>query len=504
MSPEQARGDRVDHRTDIYSLGIILYEMLAGRVPFDGDSAMAVIYQHIHEPPPPIQDIPPQIGAVIDRALAKNPDERYQSANQMAADFYEAIGVHAEAATIPPTLQSLTPEPAMPSKRQTPIWIGAGIFVCACVSLILAGVVGLSAFNLLPAREVPQANPTITEVINTLAAEETSENIIPNTSASPLGVLRFQNSLATMDQLSINAELDPPPENSHYEVWMIDDDTEHSRSLGVFEQSTGDQFSLTFIEPEGQNLLAITNRMEITLEPSPDDSPNSSRDVQYSGSLPPESLEHIRHLLVGFQTTPGQIPIAVGLVENVTLIKNAADDMLEAFNEGDNSGMRSNAETIVNLIVGSENSDFYNDWDADGSINDPGDGFGLLINGGQAGYLDSTFNHANYAAEAPGATDEIQLHASHVAICVQNLETWAPALRDLTLNIARAPENQDVEADLREAVTLANQMLDGIDMDGSESVDPIPGEGGAMTAFIHAGYMSDMPIFPGEDQDSLR
>jgi hypothetical protein len=87
---------------------------------------------------------------------------------------------------------------------------------------------------------------------------------------------------------------------------------------------------------------------------------------------------------------------------------------------------------------------------------------------------------------------------------VQNLETWAPALRDLTLNIARAPENQDVEADLREAVTLANQMLDGIDMDGSESVDPIPGEGGAMTAFLHAGYMSDMPIFPGEDQDSLR
>jgi hypothetical protein len=476
--------------------------MLAGRVPFDGDSAMAVIYQQIHEPPPPIQDLPPQIQAVIDRALAKNPDERYQSANQMAADFYEAIGVHAEAVTIPPTLQSQTPEPATPPKRQTPIWIGAGIFICACVSLILAGVVGLSALNLLPTREVPQANPTITEVINTPAAEETSENIIPNTSASPVGVLRFQNSLATLDQLTINATLDPLPENMQYEVWMIDDGSEQSLSLGGFEQSTGDQFSLTFIEPEGQNLLAITNRMEITLEPSPDDSPNSSRDVQYSGALPPESLEHIRHLLVGFQATPGQIPIAVGLVDNVTLIKDAADAMLVAFNEGDDPGLRSNAENIVNLIVGSENSDFYNDWDEDGSVNDPGDGFGLLINGGQAGYLDSTFNHANFAAEAPGATDEIQLHASHVAICVQNLETWAPALRDLALNIALSSESQDIEADLREAVTLANQMLDGIDMDGSESIDPTPGEGGAITAFIHAGYMSDIPIFPGEDQGS--
>ncbi len=305
-----------------------------------------------------------------------------------------------------------------------------------------------------------------------------------------------------MDQLTLNATLAIPPENTHYEVWMVDDDNEQSRSLGVFEQSTEDQFSLTFIEPEGQNLLASFNRMEITLEPSPDDSPNSSREVQYTGSLPPASLEHIRHLLVGFQGTPGQIPIAVGLVDNVTLIKSTADAMLEAFNDGDNAGMRSNAETIVNLIVGNENPDFYNDWDADGSINDPGDGFGLLINGSQAGYLDSTFNHANFAAEAPGATAGIQLHASHVVICVKNLETWAPALRDLALNIARASESQDVEADLLEAIALTNQMLDGIDIDGSESVDPIPGEGGAITAFIHAGYMSDMPIFPGEGQVS--
>jgi serine/threonine protein kinase len=335
--------------------------MLARRVPFEGDSAMAVIYQHIHEPPPPIEELPPQIQTVIDRALAKNPDERYQSAKQMAADFYEAIGVHAEAATIPPTHQTQTPEPATPSKKQTPIWIGAAIFACVCVGALVLGIVGASAFDLFPAREVPLATPISTTEMQPAPTEQASDGPIPETSSSLVGVLRFQSGIATMDQITVNAALAPLPENTHYEVWMIDDVNEQSQSLGILEQNTGDQFSLTYVEPQGQNLIALYNRMEITLEPSPDDSPNSSRDVQYSASLPPESLAHIRHLLSGFQATPGQIPITVGLVDNVTLIKDAAEAMLEAYNTGDRISVRSNAETIVNLIVGNENLEFYND-----------------------------------------------------------------------------------------------------------------------------------------------
>ena len=499
MSPEQARGDRVDHRTDIYSLGIILYEMLAGRVPFEGDSAMAVIYQHIHEPPPPIEDVPPQIQAVIDQALAKNPDERYQTAKQMSADFNEAIGIQAEAETIPPP-QNRTPVPATPLQKRTPLWIGAAIFVCVCASVLLLGAVGISAFNLLPTREVAQANPTSTEETTPPSTEEANGGIFPNTGSSPVGVLRLQSSVATMDQITINATLAPLPENMQYEAWMIDDAHEQSRSLGILKQSAENQFSLTFIEPQSKNLIALFNRMEITLEPSPDDSPNSSRNVVYSGSLPAGSLEHIRHLMVGTEETPGQGAVVVGLVNNVTLIKQAADAMLKAFNAGDGTGMRSNAETIVNLIVGKEDLNFYSDWDADGSISDPGDGYGLLINGGQSGYLDGMIHHASYAAGATGATNEIKMHASHVEICTQNLETWAPELRDLAVNIARTPENQDMEADLRKAVALANQMLDGIDIDGNETVDPIPGEGGALTALTHVGYMSDMPIYAGEGQ----
>lgn len=499
MSPEQARGDKVDHRTDVYSLGIILYEMLAGRVPFEGDSAMAVIYQHIHEPPPPIPGLPPQLQSVIDRALAKNPDERYQHAGQMAADFNVGIGMHAEAQTVPPH-PNRNSEPAPAIARRTPIWIGAAIFTCACVGVLLLGGMGVSVFKFLPSLGIAHANPTPTLEAIAPPTEEAVNEVVSPTGLSSLGVLRFQNSIATMDMITISAKLASLPENTHYEAWVIDDAHEQSRSIGVLRQGEGENFRLTFIEPQGQNLLALYNRMEITLEPEPDSNPNSSRDVLYSSSLPKGPLGHIRHLMFSTEETPGQGAIAVGLVDTVTRIKQRADDMLEAYEANNPSEVRSNAEAVVNLIVGKEDLQFYNDWDGNGAINDPGDGYGLLLNGDQGGYLDGMIHHSSYAAESPGATEEIKMHAMHVEICVQNLETWTPELRDLALNIVRVPESQDVGTDLRRAVALANQMLNGIDIDGNESVDPVPGEGGAITAFEHAGYMADMPILEGENR----
>jgi serine/threonine-protein kinase len=87
MSPEQARGERVEKYTDIYSLGIILYEMLAGKVPFEADTTFGMLMRHINEAPPPIKGVSQDIQAVLDRALAKEPGLRYQTAGQMANEF---------------------------------------------------------------------------------------------------------------------------------------------------------------------------------------------------------------------------------------------------------------------------------------------------------------------------------------------------------------------------------------------------------------------------------
>ncbi len=95
LSPEQARGERVDARSDLYSTGCLLYELLTGRPPFTGDSPVAIAYQHVRENPiPPSQvdpEIPPWADAIVLKAMAKDPADRYQSAAEMRTDIQRAL-----------------------------------------------------------------------------------------------------------------------------------------------------------------------------------------------------------------------------------------------------------------------------------------------------------------------------------------------------------------------------------------------------------------------------
>src|SRR6201994_2876946 len=124
LSPEQARGEGVDARSDLSSTGCLMYELLTGRPPFTGDSPVAIAYQHVRENPiPPSQidpSLPPWADSIVLKAMAKSPGDRYQSAAEMNADIRRApSGMQVAAAMQPPTRLDYYPQRTQQMGPQT-------------------------------------------------------------------------------------------------------------------------------------------------------------------------------------------------------------------------------------------------------------------------------------------------------------------------------------------------------------------------------------------------
>ena len=170
LSPEQAQGHPIDHRSDLYSLGIVLYEMLAGRPPFSGDSPVAIAYRHLSEDPVPPSThnsaVSPALDATVLRAMAKDPDARYDSADELRAALLAAArGAGAADATVvaapvgaaagagstqmmPPVTEAVTAAPPVPAyapppaddvdRRRRRVAIGLSALVLLAIVAVLA------------------------------------------------------------------------------------------------------------------------------------------------------------------------------------------------------------------------------------------------------------------------------------------------------------------------------------------------------------------------------
>jgi len=162
MSPEQARGEPLDRRSDIYSLGTVLYELLAGRLPFTAENLLELVHEVVHEEPPPLRRFNPAVSPALEqavlRSLAKDPGQRYQSVDEFVAALAEAGGA-------PSWSRFAMPKPCAPSAAlaRAPMARHSVSSIAAAIGVGLALLLGLIA-SLVLMRSGMSYLPTPTNV----------------------------------------------------------------------------------------------------------------------------------------------------------------------------------------------------------------------------------------------------------------------------------------------------------------------------------------------------
>ncbi len=495
MSPEQARGDTSDSRTDIYSLGVMLYEMLAGEVPFQADTTYGMLMKHISEPPPPIEGISDDLQALLDRALAKNPALRYSTAGEMANEFLAVFNGQTISSNTLHIVEMARQgveagQPALektePNARPRWIRIGIGALVIIGIALLILRYFGPTAANISNAPEI----------------------IEPDV---PVGRMRFSDFNHVMDRVSLTLSKASPPEaGTHYKAWLVGNGGMTIRDIGVISFDAGGTGQLVFTDPDRQNLLSKFDEIRIAGERDGVSISAPTGEVIYSSIFPPRSLIHVRNVLVSYEDTPDHLALMQGLYYysasyiNISVNGNALTPdftgLVEAFESGDEAALRKRNEEVINLIVG-DNGELYRDYDQDGKMDDnDGDGYGSLPNGDSPGYLQETLLQVRLAADTPDSTPNIRLYSENIQVCIRNMDGWTNQLLSLALQLIEMPFGPDMKPVLDEMSVLSRNLVRGTDAEGNGLIDPVPGECGADAAYEYGWYMADMHLFPGADR----
>jgi plastocyanin len=361
---------------------------------------------------------------------------------------------------------------------------------------------GASAPAAAPPTDPPAPQPTSgTAAVPTPTFEPASDaGAEPTVGAEPTlgaapsaagGALAWRDQVLRNDQVNITISGLPAPQPGQvYTAWLGGKDG----SVPVGTLSAGaDQATLTFVSPSNDNLLGKFNQIYIAQAAQPEAQTNN-QNVLLSGALPELALVHIRHVLFSIGSTPNKIGFALGLRQETDELQRHAQFLKDAFDAGDFALVKVHAEHLINIIDGSQARDV----NGDGKVQNPGDGFGLLQNGNQDGYIKGMIDHAGLAAGAPDATPAIKLHAGHVEIAGENTRVRVQDIHDRAVAIAAAGGISDVQQDVLKILALAQQVIQGVDANLDEQIGPVPGEGGVLTAYQHAQLMAGVPLAPGQ------
>lgn len=521
MSPEQGQGLPIDPRADLYSLGVMAFEMLSGKQPYTGDTPLQIVFMHFSSPPPRLSEmidgLPDGIDAIFTRALAKDPAARYPTANAFLGDLRRIARGESPADTMTlnamkdvgrtttTTERAAVMAPTTPSGISVPPPTNLSTIITApppnpLVLLggfaIIAIMVAVLVVVLLNALRTP-ANPVIVQPLNPstrIAVQANNPNgllpILALEGVDVFGVAGFTSQQAVGNRLNVALNgIAAPAADRTYVAWMSSSaDPEIVRRLDEVQVDALGNGLVNYIDPDGSNLATMYNWVFVTDETdAASDAPAGTR--LYTGSVPIELTDTLYEMFTSSPdgippansgtprptanplygpepTRVGELPGSLldGAITEATIAQRHAGLAANAQNLGE---LRLHAEHTINILLGTRD-----DYDGNGDGANPGRGFGLPH------FLTSVNALLDIVATAPSATPYLQTRLGAVRTCIANVEGWAAELIGLEEQSFTAADLAGVSQQQVRSTELATLILEGEDLNRNGAVEAFEGECG--------------------------
>jgi serine/threonine protein kinase len=529
MAPEQGQGLEIDGRADIYSLGCLMFELLAGKPPYKADSPMQIILQHMNADVPDIceirSDLPSALSPVFKTVMAKEPNERYQTAVDFAEAFSEALhsdsaslaSVRAEtplfAGTQPAVTTSTPASPATmphntvahdptnpPSSQQIPQTIimrdstnpmillgGFGLLAVLIIAgAVVIGSLLLNQQNNSETNDNGDAVALATEATgNQDTTQDDNDTTNDNTNVQQVprfGTLRYSTTDTLGDTLTLQLTgMQAPSGGNRYAAWLVNTEDNITVALGrVTLDALGDGV-LVYTDEDGRLLPAHFNAVVVTEESEIGDEPTG--DVRYSGYVPFEVMQSLSHILVsdeenglsGGSLLDGALTEARFATQHAGLAARATSI----------GGVRTHSEHTINILNGTEE-----DYNGDGRGSNPGRGVGLYF------FLDEIKTNIDNALV--GDYIDVQINAEYIRVCVLNARDWADAIIALELEMLAADDVESIEQQANESTELAARITTGIDQNENGTIEPFEGECGLNQIADYGVLFGNVDILEGD------
>ncbi|MCK6577822.1 MAG: serine/threonine protein kinase [Anaerolineae bacterium] len=557
MSPEQAQSVEIDQRSDLYSLGVVGYEMLTGRQPFNAETAMQIVLKQISAAPPLDNLAPPFVG-VIGRALEKSPEARYQTVAEFVEAFSQAA--HSEAAHLSParstaslndaTVEAVTPFPVTPypktpyppptaddarspaayaTRPDAPAQTGAGqssgafmppptgagttnppptmvvtqqgtnplvlLGGFAIIAVLLVVVVLLVLNSNRPPGPAPDASSAPPQDEPTRSPDVVVVTAPTAAPAPPtFGRVSFSSVQAPGDTVSLRADnFTPAPQGRQYAAWMINTETGDVLLLGTVRIDPLGAGALSYTSEEGISLPTHYNALLITAEETPGAAP--SDEVVYSGAVPLTVASALAQIL---QESPDGLPPRSGSGANTSLIEGAIS---EANIAKQHAGLAARATSVGSMKTHAEHTinalrglEAQEDLDGSGRADNPGRGIGVPF------FLDHIDQQLATITESPEASVQLQSQVELIRVCILNTRGWMQEVIVRERALLASDSLEAVQRDMEESTHFADAMVDGIDLNGNGQVEPFEGECGLSQIIDFGIAVANFGIVEGDLQ----